>query len=323
LNRTLVNQMFPAGVLARNTGEVWLDTPDRHLPFAHQTSLGYERQIGPQLAASIDYTHMWNRDLPVRFNLNPATRVNTTRTGRITRTDLQSLATALGLSPFTGDVFTRENVGRTQYDGASMQLEKRFANYWGARVSYAIGYGRGNTDGGPTAVNNFQVLGERNLDLNDGPTSLDRRHTVSVSGRVEVPWIPGLIASGVARFSSGTPFTIFNSNIDADQNGVLVDPVAPGTYSGSGQNAITVENDGGRNGAYGPGYKNIDARLGYRVRMPAGRSLDLFFEAFNLTNEANFANPTGDLRSGSFLVPTSLQGGGFPRQYQLGARLGF
>lgn len=129
--------------------------------------------------------------------------------------------------------------------------------------------------------------------------------------------------SGVARLSSGTPFTIHNSNVDVDRNGVLVDPVAAGKYSGTGQNAITVENDGGRNGAYGPGYKNVDARIGYRVRMRQGLSFDLFFEGFNLTNEANFSNPTGDMRAGTFLVPTALQGGGFPRQFQFGARFGF
>jgi hypothetical protein len=46
-------------------------------------------------------------------------------------------------------------------------------------------------------------------------------------------------------------------------------------------------------------------------------------EAFNLLNDPNFANPTGDMRSGSFLVPDALSGGGFPRQFQLGARFGF
>jgi hypothetical protein len=229
----------------------------------------------------------------------------------------------LGITPFSADVFTRSLIGRTEYDGVSLQLEKRFASHWGARVSYAAGYGRGNTDGGPTAVNNFQVLGDPNLELNEGPTSLDRRHTFSLSGRVEVPWIRGLTASGVVRLSSGTPFTIHNSNIDANRNGVLVDPVAAGTYSGVGQNAITVENAGGRNGAYGPGYRNIDARVGYQARVRQGLSLHFFLEAFNLTNEANFSNPTGDQRSGSFLIPTALQGGGFPRQYQLGARFGF
>jgi Carboxypeptidase regulatory-like domain/TonB dependent receptor-like, beta-barrel len=324
LNRQLVNQYVPPGSIARNTGVVWLDNPDRLLGYANQVSLGYERMLGQQLSLSADYTHMANRKLPIRFNLNPGIKPNTGRTTPVTRTDLLGLASQMGLSPFLTDVYTRENIGYTDYDGLSMQLEKRFSNYWAGRVGYTVGYGRGNGDGTPTAVNNFQVLGEHNLELNEGPTSADRRHVVSMGGRVEVPWVRGLIASVTTNFSSGTPFTIHNSNVDADRNGVLVDPVAPGTYSGTGQNAVTAENEGGRNGARGPGYRNVDMRVGYRVRnVGQGRTLDVFMEAFNVLNDPNFANPTGDMRSGSFLVPDALQGGGFPRQFQLGARFGF
>jgi hypothetical protein len=324
LNRTLLNQLVRPGSLARNTGDVWLDTPHRLLPYANQVSLGYERMLGSRLSLSADYTHMANRKLPIRYNLNPGIKPNTGRTTAITRTDLSGLARQMGLSPFSNNVFIRENIGQTEYDGLSLQLEKRFSSFWSARVGYTIGKGSGNTDGGPTAVNNFQVLGERNLDLNWGPTSLDRRHTFNLSGRVDSPWIPGLIASVVFRATTGRPFTIFNSNVDADRNGILVDPLPAGTYSGNGRNAISVENKGGRNGAYGPGYRNLDFRIGYRVRsVGAGRTLDVFLEGFNVTNEPNFSNPTGDMRSGSFLIPTSLEGGGFPRQYQLGARLGF
>ena len=42
-----------------------------------------------------------------------------------------------------------------------------------------------------------------------------------------------------------------------------------GTYSGSGQNAITVENDGGRNGARGPDLFNVDLRVAYAVPLLA------------------------------------------------------
>jgi hypothetical protein len=324
LNRDAINQIYPPGTKVRNTGEVWLDQPDRLLPYANQVSLGFERMLGGSLSVSADYTHMANRKLPIRYNLNPALRVNTTRTGRIDRTDLLGLSNQLGLTPFSGNVYTREYIGETDYDGVAIQLEKRFSNYWGGRASYTVGYGRGNTDGQPTSVNNFQVLGERNLDLNEGPTSSDRRHVFNVSGQVEVPWIRGLIGSAVFRAASGLPFTIHNTNIDADRNGVLIDPVPAGSYSGNGPNAISVENKGGRNGAYGPGEMNIDMRVGYRVRgLGQGRTMDLFLEAFNLTNSPNFTNPTGDMRSGSFLVPDSLRGGGFPRQYQVGARFGF
>ena len=324
LNRDLIDQLYPPGSLVRNTGDVWLDTPDRILPYANQYSLGYERMLGALFSVSADYTHMSNRKLPVRVNLNPGIKPNTGRTTPVVRTDLLGLAEELELSPFLNNVYTRRNIGETEYDGVSMQLEKRFSSYWAGRVGYTIGYGRGNSDGGPTAVDNFQVLGDLNMHLNEGPTSADRRHVFSLSGRVEIPWVPGLIASGVAKFTTGIPFTIHNTNIDADRNGVGFDPVAAGTYSGTGPNAITVDNEGGRNGAYGPGYRNIDLRLGYRVRsIGQGRTLDIFLEAFNVANDANFNNPTGDMRSASFLVPDSLQGGGFPRQYQLGARLGF
>jgi hypothetical protein len=97
-----------------------------------------------------------------------------------------------------------------------------------------------------------------------------------------------------------------------------------GTYSGVGENAITVENKGGRNGARGPGFAQLDVRLGYRL--PLGndrRTLDLFGEIFNATNEPNFNNPSGDRRLPTFLMPNSLLADGFPRQLQFGARLGF
>ena len=95
---------------------------------------------------------------------------------------------------------------------------------------------------------------------------------------------------------SGRPFSIIDSNVDADRNGILFDPLPAGTYTGVGDNAITVENKGGRNGAYGPNYAQLDARVGYRVRVAQSRTLDLFVEVFNLTDRSNFTNPSGDRR---------------------------
>ena len=129
--------------------------------------------------------------------------------------------------------------------------------------------------------------------------------------------------SAVHRFMSGRPINMFNSAVDADRNGRLFDPLPAGTYTGSGQNAITVENKGGRNGARGPTYSELDVRVGYRLQLGGVRTLDLFAEVFNVTDEPNFNNPTGDLRSASFLSVGSLFGGGIPRQLQVGARLGF
>jgi hypothetical protein len=323
VNRDRLAQLYPPGTLARNNSEVFLDTPDRKIPYSHQVSAGYERQLGAQLSFAADYVHSWGRDQVLAYDLNPAVRANTSRTGPLTRYDLLGLASQLGLSPFANQVWIRENIGESLQDIVSLQLEKRFANWWGARASYSIGSARGHTDGSPDAINNFQVLAERNLDLNWGPLALDRKHLLTLSGRVEVPRTGGLTVSAVHRFMSGRPINMYNSAVDADRNGRLFDPLPAGTYSGVGQNAITVENKGGRNGARGPSYSELDLRVGYRLHVGGVRTLDLFSEIFNITDEPNFNNPTGDMRSASFLTVGSLFGGGIPRQLQVGARLGF
>ncbi len=323
LNRALLDALNPPGTVTRNTGDVYLDNPDRRLPAQHQMTVGYERQLWQNLSFAADYVHTENRNQPLRFNYNPAVRANTSRTGPITRVDFEGLAGQLGLSPFVNNVYTYLNIASSSYDGLAVQLEKRFANSWSGRVSYSVGYARGNTSGLPTAVNDYQVLGDTLLDRNEGPTNFDRRQTLSLSGRMDLPALRGVTLAATARMMSGSPFSVFDSTTDADRNGVLTDLLPAGTYKGTGQNAIEVESDGGRNGAYGPGLFQLDVRTGYRLRFATSRTLDFFGEVFNATNRANFNNPTGDRRSGNFLVPVSLRGGGFPRQFQVGARLGF
>ena len=51
----------------------------------------------------------------------------------------------------------------------------------------------------------------------------------------------------------------------------------------------------------------------------------MFLDIFNITNRANFNNPSGDERvTSTFLVLNNLRGGGgFPRQAKLGVRYSF
>ena len=94
-----------------------------------------------------------------------------------------------------------------------------------------------------------------------------------------------------------------------------------------------VKNDGGRNGARGPAYFQADVRAGWHHQLPRRKALEIFLDIFNITNHANFENPTSPGVPGSatdrrlpatFLALTNLYGGGgFPRQAQLGARFVF
>ena len=325
VDRALLNATFPPGSTARNTGVVFLDNPDREVPKVHQVTIGYERQLAAQMAATVDYAHSWNRDQLINFDLNPAVRADTSRTGRLTYTDLDGMASQLGISPFVNPVLTRQNLGSSDFDGVNFSLEKRFSQYWAARVSYALGYARGNAEPSQTGNNDYQVLGDPLLDRNFGPLDNDRSQNFVFSGRVEVPGTRGLTVSGIYRWMTGRPITLYSSAVDADRNGRLFDPIPAGHYCGvAAQNVYCVDNDGGRNGARGPSYKQTDMRAAYRIRPMGATTIDLNLDLFNIFNTANFDNPTSDQRLTDFLVLTSLRGGnGQPRAAQFSVRFGF
>jgi hypothetical protein len=329
-SRAAIAAMFPPGAVVRNTGATF-DNPARVLPYTDQLSIGYERQFATDLSVSADYVHAFGRDQLMQVALNPTLRATTSVTSPNVRQGsavLTQITTALqqeyaGFAPFTGNVQTFQNVGETDYDALMMQLEKRYSNNWMARVSYTLSHSRGNTSGSGAPTSPFQVLDDLNLDLNEGPTNFDQRHNLVVSGMATVPRTGGLTLGWVARALSGAPFTIFNSTIDTDRNGTVTDPLPAGTYSGNGDNTISVDNEGGRNGAYGPGFFKLDLRVGYSINVTQARRIELFGEVFNLTNRANFANPTGDQASANFLRVTALSTSTNPRLVQFGARFAF
>jgi hypothetical protein len=321
VNRTLLNQLYPPGSRIRNTGTVVFDNPSRSIPYTQQATIGYERQLGAIASASIDYVHAWARDLFMSNELNPGQRVDTSRTGQVVRVN----------PAFVASVLERVNLGQTDYDALEFQLEKRFSSNYSARVAYTLSNSRGNTSGAGIPQNLFQTASDLHLDDNEGPTDFDRRHNFVVSGSAILPRTGGVTVSWVARALSGLPFTLIDSTTDADRNGILFDRLPAGSYSGTGVNGIEVEYDGKRNGAYGPGFFQLDTRIGYRLRMPGARTLDVFGELFNLTNRANFDNPivmvlthpAADRRLTDFLQVRTLRPGAVPRTGQFGIRLGF
>jgi hypothetical protein len=267
----------------------------------------------------VDYVHASGRDQFMSRDLNPGVRVDTTRTGRIVRAD----------RAFVSSVYERVNLGRTEYDALQVHVDRRWAGTHAFRLAYTLSRSRGNTNSvfpiaGNMGISPFQYLDDLRLDANEGPTDVDRRHNLVLSGSALVPRTGGLTVAAVVRALSGLPFTLQDTEVDADRNGVLFDPLPAGTYSGTGPNSFTVVNAGGRNGARGPGFFQADVRLGYRV--PFGtRHLDVFGEVFNLTNKTNFAvgATNGDRRSTDFLTYIALRAGAVPRTGQVGVRLVF
>jgi hypothetical protein len=330
--RAYIDSIYPPGTVTRNTGTVTWDSPDREQPYFHQISVGYEREIFTGVSAQADYIHMDGRDLFLNPNLNLGTRRTTGRSGDVDFTDPFGVLAGT-LNP--GEPGYRNTVrlitteyGRSKYDALNLSLEKRYANSYSLRAAYTLGYSRGNSEG-QGSTPQFQQGSNLNLDKSWNTSGNDRRHNVVLSGRLEIPKLTGVTVSGMLRALSGEPFTIQDTSFDNDRNTIFLEPLDAGTYDPfpeAGDHVMrNVENEGGVNGARGPAFMQIDMRVGYRARLGGRRTLDVFGEIFNVTNRANFEPPSGDRRvRANFLRFDDLVGGtGFPRQMQIGVRLGF
>ncbi len=331
--RAYINSIYPPGSNVRNTGTVTWDDPDREQPYFHQISAGYERELVTGLGISVDYIRMLGRDMFLNPNLNIPTGTNTVRDGPRTFDDpfgILNSSLAPGEAAYNNIVRLRTTkYGYSTYDALNLSVERRYRNNWSLRGAYSLSYSRGVTAGQENTPD-LQVGSDLKLDEWYGPSPTDRRHNFVMSGRMEVPKLRGLGVSGTLRMLSGTPFTIQDDTVDSDLNRINFQPLPAGTYNAfpaAGEHVMKdVESKGGRNGARGPGFVQLDLRTSYKFRLGGDRVLDAFVDIFNVTNRANFDNPASGNRrvQADFLRLSALVGGtGFPRQAQFGLRLGF
>ena len=321
VNRALLNTLFPPGTTRPNTGTVNFDDPNRHLPYARQASIGFEKQLAGNIAVSADYIHVNHRDLYMQQELNAGLRATTGRTATVTRIDPR----------FTASVRELSNLGWFDYHGLQLSAHKRFSHHYQFRVSYTRSTGKGNVAApGATDLIDTQTVDpvtkavSLNLDNLVGPGSQVRPHVLSMDGSVEVPYTKGLMFSGVMQYQTGTPFTLTDGSSDPDRNGIFQEPLAAGSYSGVGTNAITVDNKGGVRGARGPNYFLTNLRAAYRFKLPGNKTLQAHVDVFNVTNRANYNNPTADrFDAKTFLILRTILNGGPTRTAQFNLKYTF
>jgi hypothetical protein len=332
-NRLLAD--FPLGARIKNTGTVNLDHPDRVIPYTDQLTVGMQHQLTAGIALSLDYVHGESKDQFMNMEINPGTRANTNATSAATRTN----------PLFSASAIARVNEGEFKYDALEFQLDHHLGTNYQYRLSYTYSKSRGNTSGNGVALMNFQTVDNLNLDQNEGPTDFDRPHNAVFSASWRVPRTGGLTLATVTRYLSGTPFTIEDTAIDANRNIVIFDPVQSGQQRprADARNPYPVFNKGGRNGARGPDFFQMDLRIGYRLPV-ATTSVELIAELFNVTNRVNYANPSGNqnttpmqagdvqqegvaagrkINNANFLNLVALRPGGIPRTAQFGVRVQF
>jgi hypothetical protein len=286
---------------------------DRRMPYLWAFSGGVKRELTPSLAVSIDYVGNVGRDQVqlVDINEGPPNAL-----GRITR---------LGVSGFdpNGEIIPPEarstnfirvlqyqsrSEFNSDYNALEMALEKRLSNRWSGRVSYTLARAR---DVGA-------IWYDTDLRADYGRTAFDNRHALAMAGNVDV-W-RGLGAGFVFRYYSGYPInetigTDFNGDGDNNDRPIQgINDLTRPILSPLDSNGRAI-----RNGIDGEKQVLLDARFQYLWRAQ-GYETGLFLEIYNLTDQVNYGNPTGNRNSANYMVRTLA---GNPRTVQLGLRLTF
>jgi TonB dependent receptor len=194
-----------------------------------------------------------------------------------------------------------------------------------------------------------------NLKAEHGPSLFDARHRFVFSGSYEIPFarstdklakaiLSGWQLNAIAAFSSGTPFTVYDSanvalqgssreitgfyssrpNLISDPNAGSHTPDQWVSRSAFGRlNPVTQAGQfgsEGRNAVRGPGSSNVDLSLLKTFPLAERIRLQFRAECFNVANHANFALPENDIASPNF--GRVLQAGS-PRLFQFGLKVVF
>ncbi len=323
---------LPTGVnLPKPT--IFVFDPNFQNPKTQQASLGVEHQLGSDFSAGVTYQYVKGDNLPRSRDINVSTpttvdaTISTGGTVQITR------ETGRPFSNFNR-VIAFESTARSKYNGLTLDLQKRFANNWQARLAWTHASAKDNKPDA-TAVVPFSS-GDDAKHASD-PLNLDRDYTsgdIDIRDRIVLSGVWSLDSYGrslqnsVARaLASG--WTI--SGIASYQTGYPYTPTATGDLNGDGNPSNDLAPGFRRNSVRLPSQLSIDPRIARDIPLYYGAKLTLIAEAYNVTNRHNitavnrglygYNNTTKVLTpSATFGIPTATAG---QRIVQLAGKLTF
>ena len=304
--------------------------PNYRTPVTEEFNGGYTWALNEKSAFEVEYVHVLSLHENKTINLDPIIPIDP---ANITTTKknqpggffqpLDAAFQAAGV-PVLGSLRDEQSIGRSRYDGLNFSYRQRAfhktdltANYTLAR---AVGY---DEDGGsfryyprdpqnPLAPNEF------------GPAFNDERNHVTLAATAHLPW--GLEFSPILQAGSARPYNpiagtnLLNLGGGSDTNALVVpkndesnltafdDPTNGPNKLGAvqcyyGGNCVVAPYNSQR----GNPYFNMDARVAKNIKLGEARNLQLMFQAFNLTNHANYGNDFGTVvDSGSFGHPVGF-----------------
>jgi hypothetical protein len=307
--------------------------PNYRNPYSEQFNGGYSWQITSDSVIEAEYVHVLGVHESKSIVVNP--KINGVR-----NTDAPFAAAGL---PVLGEIQDYASIGRSRYDAMNLSYRKRLTRSFSINASYVLSRGlayNGTAAGfgnGPT--NELQWFGKSDF----GPTPQDETHRITISGLFNLPF--KITASPIMQWATGRPYTSVEGITDVYGFGggqgtthTIVLDSAPtnllgtATYSDAQLLACLAANTCQQvpyGNLRGEDFFQLDARVGRIFVFKEKYKVELFFQAFDLTNRANFGTNYGtNIRTATFETPTAfLSGSGVitPKSFsgEFGARFSF
>ncbi len=324
---------LPGGTQLPNGATGRIIDPTYRNPYSEQFNGGYSWQITSDSVIEVEYIHELGLHESKSIVINP--KINGVR-----NTDAPFAAAGL---PVLGEIQDYDSIGRSRYDAMNLSYRKRMTKNFSINASYvlsrALGYngtaaGFGN---GPTDELNWFAPHDF------GPTPQDETHRITISGLFSLPF--GITASPIMQWATGRPYSTLEGVNDTFGFGggqgsthtivLNSDPtnlLATKSYSSGQLQACLAANTCMQvpyDNVRGEDFFQLDLRVGRIFKIRERGRLELFFQAFDLTNRANFGTNYGtNIRTGTFETPTAfLSGSGVitPKSFsgEFGARFSF
>jgi hypothetical protein len=307
--------------------------PNYRNPYSEQANFGYTWNITSNSIIEAEYVHELGLHESKTIAINPT--VNGVRY-------TSALLQAAGL-PVIGRFSVAMPIGRSRYDGMNLSYRRRFTKRFSVNSTYTLSRSLAYNGNSAAFGNQPSVLTNWFSKADFGPTPSDERHRLMVSGIIQLPW--HIQVAPILQAASGRPYTAFEGINDtfgfgggqgnthaivlnSDPNNLLATVKYTATQLQSCIAANTchqVSYDSLR----GAPFIQLDARVSRIFNFGEKAKLELLFQAFDLTNHANFGSQyQTSIRASNFMQPTNFIGQastGIPKSFsgEFGAKFSF
>jgi len=277
------------------------------MPYAHQASIGLQRQVASTMSVEADYVYVGGRD----ERSNQGAQRNNVNMTYDPVTGVNYPYTDISRRPFPdwGPIYMNVMGGRSNSHGLQTAFTKRLSNRWQASGTYTLSWLYDMSAPAFSGVRPVPFHVQPDLGNDYGYSASDQRHRATLNGIWQVG--RGFQMSGLYFYGSGQRYST--------------------TYGGDlrlcGQGCDRLRPDGTivpRNNFVGAPLHRVDLRFQQRLKVGGRVSLDGILEAYNLFNHENFGNYEVRESNANYGKPIPLLSLVYqPRMLQLGFRATF